>query len=68
MSVRYYDWIAHHGRRNPGKTALIDLASGRRFSYVELDQRISRLAAQDEAQCLLLVLVQRELADGFLDQ
>jgi len=45
MSVRYYDWIAHHGRRNPGKTALVDLASGRRFSYGELDQRVSRLAA-----------------------
>ena len=45
MSVRYYDWIAHYGRRNPAKTALIDLASDRRFSYGELDQRISRLAA-----------------------
>jgi fatty-acyl-CoA synthase len=45
MSVRYYDWIAHHGRRNPGKIALVDLASGRRFSYGELDQRISRLAS-----------------------
>src|SRR3954447_10067350 len=44
MSVRYYDWIAHHGRRKPGKTALIDLASGRRFSYGALDQRVSRLA------------------------
>jgi fatty-acyl-CoA synthase len=45
MSVRYYDWIAHYGRRNPGKTALVDLASGRRFSYGELDARVSRLAA-----------------------
>ena len=45
MSVRYYDWIAHHGRRNPGKTALVDLASGRRLSYGELDRRVSRLAA-----------------------
>src|SRR5437763_13638743 len=45
MSVRYYDWIAHHGRRYPAKTALIDLASGRSFSYGELDERISRLAA-----------------------
>ena len=44
MSVRYYDWIAHHGRRNPEKTALIDLASGRRFSYGELDARVSLLA------------------------
>jgi fatty-acyl-CoA synthase len=44
MSVRYYDWIAHYGRRNPAKAALIDLASGRRFSYGELDARVSRLA------------------------
>src|SRR5262245_43622046 len=44
MSVRYYDWIAHHSRRNSGKTALIDLASGRRFTYGELDARVSRLA------------------------
>ena len=45
MSVRYYDWIAHHGRRTPDKTALIDLASDRRFSYAELNERISRLAS-----------------------
>jgi fatty-acyl-CoA synthase len=44
MSVRYYDWIAHYGRRNPAKTALVDLASGRRFSYGELDARVARLA------------------------
>jgi len=44
MSVRYYDWIAHFSRRTPDKTALIDLASARRFSYAELDARISRLA------------------------
>jgi fatty-acyl-CoA synthase len=44
MSVRYYDWIAHHARRSPGKIALVDLASGRRFSYGELDARVSRLA------------------------
>ena len=45
MSVRYYDWIAHHGRRNPGKIALVDLASGRRFPYGELDRRVSRRVA-----------------------
>ena len=27
MSVRYYDWIAHFGRRTPDKIAAIDLAS-----------------------------------------
>lgn len=45
MPVRYYDWIAHHRRRTPDKMALVDLASGRRFSYKELDARVSRLGA-----------------------
>jgi len=45
MSIRYYDWIAHYGRRNPDKPALIDLGSGRRFSYGELDERVARLAS-----------------------
>src|SRR6201988_5002607 len=44
MSVRYYDWIAHHSRRGPGKIALVDLASARRFSYGELNERVSLLA------------------------
>ena len=44
MSVRYYDWIAHHGRRKPDKIALVDLASGRSFSYGKLNDRVSRLA------------------------
>ncbi|MGE0286028.1 MAG: long-chain fatty acid--CoA ligase [Bradyrhizobium sp.] len=44
MSIRYYDWIAHYGRRNPAKVALVDLGSGRRFSYGELNERVSRLA------------------------
>jgi len=44
LAVRYYDWIAHHGRRTPDKTAVVDLASERSFTYAQLDQRISRLA------------------------
>ena len=44
MSVRYYDWIAHFGRRTPNKAAVVDLASGREFSYAQFDARISRLA------------------------
>jgi len=44
LSIRYYDWIAHFGRRTPDKVALVDLASGRRLSYAQLDARISRLA------------------------
>ncbi|WP_027583063.1 long-chain fatty acid--CoA ligase [Bradyrhizobium sp. Ai1a-2] len=45
MPVRYYDWIAHHGRRTPDKVAMVDLGSGRRFTYAQSDARISRLAA-----------------------
>jgi fatty-acyl-CoA synthase len=44
MPVRYYDWIAHYARRTPGKTAVIDLASERRLSYRQFDERIARLA------------------------
>ncbi|MBR0829305.1 long-chain fatty acid--CoA ligase [Bradyrhizobium manausense] len=44
MPVRYYDWIAHHSRRTPDKTAVLDLASGRRFTYFEFNDRIARLA------------------------
>ncbi|MFH1345984.1 MAG: long-chain fatty acid--CoA ligase, partial [Pseudomonadota bacterium] len=45
MSVRHYDWIAHFGRRTPDKPAVVDLASGRQFTYAQFDSRISRLAA-----------------------
>ena len=45
MAVRYYDWIAHHARRAPQKVAAIDLASERRFTYAQLDARVSRLAS-----------------------
>jgi acyl-CoA synthetase (AMP-forming)/AMP-acid ligase II len=45
LPVRYYDWIAHFGRRKPDKPAVVDLASERRFSYAQFDARISRLAA-----------------------
>ena len=44
MSVRYYDWIAHFGRRTPDKIAAVDLGSQRQLSYAEFDVRISRLA------------------------
>lgn len=44
LAVRYYDWIAHHGRRTPDKVAVVDLASARRLTYSQFDARISRLA------------------------
>jgi len=44
LPVRYYDWIAHFGRRTPDKLAVVDLASGRKLNYAQFDDRISRLA------------------------
>ena len=38
------DWIAHHARYSPRREAVHDLASGRRFTYAEFDERISRAA------------------------
>jgi fatty-acyl-CoA synthase len=45
LPVRYYDWIAHFGRRTPDKVAVVDLGSGRRLTYAQFDARISRLAS-----------------------
>jgi fatty-acyl-CoA synthase len=44
LPVRYYDWIAHYGRRTPDKVAAVDLSSERSFTYAQCDARISRLA------------------------
>ena len=38
------DWIAHHARFAPSSEAAHDLASGRRFTYAEMDERVSRAA------------------------
>ena len=44
MSVRHYEWLANHAGRTPGKLALADLESGRRFTYGEFNARAGRLA------------------------
>ena len=49
MSFDYFDWIAHHAEVRGDHTALIDLASERRFTYRQLDDRIDRLAAHFRA-------------------
>lgn len=51
MPIKYYDWIALHAARTPAKTALVDLATNRAFTYAQLDQRIGRLAAHLRARC-----------------
>lgn len=38
------DWIAHHTLMAPHSMAAHDLASGRRFTYAQFDQRITRAA------------------------
>jgi fatty-acyl-CoA synthase len=42
---RVYDWAAHHSRQRPDETAVADLASGRRITYDEQNERASRLAS-----------------------
>ena len=44
-AVRAYDWIAHHTMHRPTKEAVRDLATGRSFTYAELDRRIDAMAA-----------------------
>ncbi len=43
-AIRSYDWIDHHAKNRPAHEAIRDLATGRSFSYAELDQRIDAMA------------------------
>jgi len=38
------DWLAHHARTRAGRTACIDLGTGRRFTYLQFFERVTRLA------------------------
>ncbi len=44
MSTPSYDWIAHHAATRPDQVAQLDLASGRSFTYAEMNDRTGRLA------------------------
>jgi fatty-acyl-CoA synthase len=44
MSILASDWIAFHADRTPEKLAMIDQATGRRFSYAQMHERAGRLA------------------------
>lgn len=44
MSITAHDWIDYHARVSPGREAIHDLASGRRFTYAQFDVRIAQLA------------------------
>ena len=41
---RIYDWLAYHARHNADWPACVDLGTGRRFTYAELNARSTRLA------------------------
>jgi fatty-acyl-CoA synthase len=45
MATKSFDWIAHHARTRPNKLASVDLGTGRRFTYAEMNDRCSRLAS-----------------------
>ena len=45
MSVKHYDWVAHHANMRGDKVAIVDLDTGTELTYAELDQRASKLAA-----------------------
>jgi fatty-acyl-CoA synthase len=38
------DWISHHARYTPTAEAAYDLASGRRFNYAQMSDRVTRVA------------------------
>jgi fatty-acyl-CoA synthase len=53
-----FDWIAHHARARGDKTAVVDLDSGREFTYAQMNERTERLAAA----------LQNEFGIGFQDR
>jgi len=44
MTILATDWIAFHADRTPDKTALIDQASGRAYTYAQFNDRAAALA------------------------
>jgi fatty-acyl-CoA synthase len=44
MAMKYYDWAARQAHNLPDKVAILDLASDRRLTYRELEERSARLA------------------------
>ena len=44
MTILAADWIAFHADRTPEKLAMVDQATGRRFTYAQMNERAERLA------------------------
>lgn len=51
MRLLASDWTAFHADRTPDKLAQIDQATGRRFTYAEMNDRSARLAAYLRETC-----------------
>ncbi len=41
----HYDWIAYHATTRGDHTAMVDLATGRTFTYAQFHDRVGRLAS-----------------------
>lgn len=44
MTIKVYDWLAHHAIFRGNHLALVDLASDRRFTYIQANERAGRVA------------------------
>ena len=42
--VKAYDWIAYHANQTPDRLAQVDLYSGRRYTYQQMNTRCAQLA------------------------
>jgi fatty-acyl-CoA synthase len=45
MPTQHFDWIAHHAANRGGTLAMVDLATGRTFTYAAFHDRVGRLAS-----------------------
>jgi len=43
--MKHFDWLKRHAERTPAKLALVDLASGREFTYAQFNERANRFAS-----------------------
>ena len=44
MALAVRDWIHYHTETTPNKRAMLDLASGRDFSYAQMNERVAKVA------------------------
>lgn len=41
----HFDWIKRHAERTPEKLAVVDVHTGRTFTYAQFNERTNRLAS-----------------------